>query len=166
MEDGTDNSVSDYNVHQKMKYSLPALLAVIVMLFVSCASPAALAPKRIVVIEDIRFTWRPPIGFPERETTLSAGTYEYRTTDFQGHIFFSSDGQVSIGRSGEKIETRPGGIGIDKFGGALYVWYSDITIEMLLPIGPAVFYGKGGRPLYQYIGKLPKDMISKVRLEQ
>lgn len=148
-----------------VKHPIAVLLAAVTLLLAGCASPAASAPKRIVVTEDIRFTWRPPIGFPERETTLSAGTYEYRTTDFQGHIFFSPTGQVSTGKPGEKIETRPGGIGIDKFGGALYVWHSDVTVEMLLMIGPAVFHGEGGRPVYQYIGKLPKEQHAKVRME-
>ena len=148
-----------------MNRILPLVFTLFALLVASCASPASLAPKKIIVLEDIRFTWRPPIGFPERETTLSAGTYEYRTTDFQGHIFFSHDGKVSISKPGEKTETRPGGIGIDKFGGAIYVWYADVTVEMLLPMGPALIYGKGGRPLYQYIGKVPKDQLSKIRME-
>ncbi|MDP2137080.1 MAG: hypothetical protein Q8J74_04430 [Candidatus Didemnitutus sp.] len=131
-----------------------------------CATPASQAPKQIVVLEDLRFIWAPPIGFPKRTTTISAGTYTYLTTNYEGHIFSAPDGRISVAvADGAATESR-GGIAIDKFKGKIYVWQASKTVEMLLPMGPALIHGEGGRDAYPYVGTVPKELLSKIRLEK
>jgi hypothetical protein len=114
------------------------------------------------VTEDLRFTWRPPIGFPERVTTISAGTYTYTTTNYEGHIYSSADGRVSVAISGSPSVTESGGIGIDKFHGHFYVWQASTTIAVEVPVGPLTVRNKGGDAAYPYIGRIPKELWSKI----
>ena len=145
------------------KYIVTITISVFLSLL-GCATPVESAPKTIVVLEDIKFTWTPPIGFPRKTTTLSAGTYTYITTNYEGHIYSSPNGRVSVAVSDGKPIECAGGIGIDKFHGKFYVWNASKTVEMLLPIGGAYLHGEGGRDAYPYIGKIPPELHHKLRV--
>jgi hypothetical protein len=149
-----------------MHRSLYLLLVALCLILLGCATPASEAPRRIVVLEDLRFTWAPPIGFPKRTTTISAGTYTYVTTNYEGHIFSSPEGRISVAVSDDAPIESAGGIGIDKFKNQLYVWQASKTVEMLLPLGPALVHGEGGRDAYPYVGKIPAELLDKIRLER
>lgn len=147
-----------------MKHLLFILVCCAVLL-AGCATAVDRAPKAVTVTEDLRFTWRPPIGTPEWETTISAGRYVYEKADAASFIYSSPTGLVSIAKPGEKAEKVRGGIGIDRTNGAIYVWRADTSVEMLLSIGPALVHGSGGRPLQMYIGKIPKELQAKMIIE-
>ena len=147
-----------------MKHLLFILVCCSVLL-AGCVTAVDRAPKAVTVTEDLRFTWRPPIGTPERETTISAGRYVYEKADAASFIYSSPTGLVSAAKLGEKAEKIRGGIGIDRTNGAIYVWRADTSVEMLVPIGPALIHGAGGRALQMYIGKIPKELQTKLVLE-
>lgn len=144
---------------------LPLLLVCSLVLLAGCITPVDQAPKAVTVTEDLRFTWRPPIGTPERETTISAGRYVFEQADAAAFIYSSPDGLVSLAKPGEKAEKVRGGIGIDRTNGAIYVWRADTSVEMVMPVGPALVHSSGGRPLQMYIGKIPKELQAKLVLE-
>jgi hypothetical protein len=145
--------------------SLLLLLVCGAVLLGGCVTAVDHAPKAVTVTEDLRFTWRPPIGTPERETTISAGRYVFELADATAFIYSSPDGLVSLAKPGEKAEKVRGGIGIDRTNGAIYVWRADTSTEMLMPVGAAMVSGSGGRALQMYIGKIPKELQAKLVLE-
>ena len=148
-----------------MKFLLSILLCCCALLS-GCVTAVDQAPKAVTVTEDLRFTWRPPIGTPERETTITAGRYVFEKADAASFIYSSLPaGLVSISKTGEKAEKVKGGIGIDRTNGAIYVWRADTSVEMLMPIGPALIYGSGSRALQMYIGKIQKELHSKLIIE-
>jgi hypothetical protein len=149
---------------QNMKH-LRFILICCSALIAGCVTPLDRAPKAVTVTENLRFTWRPPIGTPERETTISAGRYVFEKADAASFIYSSATGLVSVAKPGEKTEEIRGGIGIDRTNGAIYVWRADTSVAILMPVGPALVQGSGGRPLQMYIGKIPKELQTKLVFE-
>ena len=147
-----------------MKHLLHILVCCCTVLS-GCVTAVDRAPKAVTVTEELRFTWRPPIGTPERETTISAGRYVFEKADAASFIYSSPAGLVSITKPGEKPEKVKGGIGIDRTNGAIYVWRADTSVEMLMPMGPALIHGSGGRALQMYIGKIPDKLHAQLTIE-
>jgi hypothetical protein len=137
------------------------------LLLAGCATSTTIGPppRVIAVLEDLRFTWRPPIGFPEFETTISAGTY-VRIGEDGTQVFYSSNsGLVSKTIAGHNAEKKRGGIGYLKGEGRFFVWKADVSQGGLMILGPLTVIGHKGDPLQLYLGRVPTDLESKLKIE-
>src|SRR4051794_33775745 len=110
-----------------MLLRLSSLLLALVLS--SCATSPTVRPPphSVTVLEDLRFAWRPPIGLPEFETTISAGSY-VRLDEDRTQVFYSSEkGLVSKALAGHQSEKVKGGIGYLKAEGRFFVWKADVS---------------------------------------
>lgn len=132
----------------------------------SCTTPPVAAPAAIILSEDLRFNWVPPNLGRKMEIFISAGRYIRFAENWDAVYFESENGLVSRAYVGQPAEKVKGGIGFFKWKGQYFVWELAPSIVAQTPWLLISNMTEKGAPVQLYLGKVPKELGPRLRLER